>query len=106
MSSINPHVARLLVSPIKSLDRVDCDRVTILQSGALEGDRTWAIFDQEGNFVNGKRNQKIYALRSEFDSQTNTVSLRIEGSDQTKTFNLRESSGALCNWLEDRLLVS
>ncbi|MGB5709435.1 MAG: MOSC N-terminal beta barrel domain-containing protein, partial [Waterburya sp.] len=59
MSSINPHVARLLVYPIKSLDRVDCDRVTILESGALEGDRSWAIFDPQGNFVNVKRNPKI-----------------------------------------------
>ena len=101
MSSINPYVARLLVYPIKSLDRVDCDRVTILKSGALEGDRTWAIFTQDGNFVNGKRNQKIYALRSEFDLKTNTVSLRIQGTDQTRTFNLRESYGALCNWLEE-----
>ena len=101
MSSINPHVARLLIYPIKSLDQVDCDRVIILKSGALEGDRTWAIFAQDGSFVNGKRNNKIYALRSEFDLKTNTVSLRIQGTDQTATFNLRESCGALCNWLEE-----
>ena len=38
MSSIKPYVARLFIYPIKSLDRVECDRVTILESGAVKGD--------------------------------------------------------------------
>ena len=101
MFSINPYVARLLVYPVKSLDRVDCDRVTILESGALKSDRTWAIFDQKGNFVNGKRNQKIHGLRSKFDLKTNTISLRIQGTERTREFNLIESYPALCNWLEE-----
>ncbi len=101
MSSINPYVARLLLYPIKSLDRETCDRVTILESGALKSDRTWAIFDQQGNFVNGKRNQKIHALRSEFDLKTNTISLRVQDTKQTGEFNLSESCQELCNWLEE-----
>ncbi|MGB5633631.1 MAG: MOSC N-terminal beta barrel domain-containing protein [Waterburya sp.] len=100
MSSINPHVARLLVYPIKSLDRVDCDRVTILESGALEGDRSWAIFDPQGNFVNGKRNPKIHALRSQFDSKTNILSLWLQGADQRAEFDLIKEQKGIRNWLE------
>lgn len=100
MSSITPYVSRLLVYPIKSLDGVNCDRVTILESGALKGDRTWAIFDASGNFVNGKRNQKIHALRSEFDLETNTLTLRIQGTDRGAKFNLIEEQQAVCDWLE------
>ena len=47
MSPIEPYVAQLYIYPIKSLDRVVCDRVTILESGALKGDRTWAMLLME-----------------------------------------------------------
>lgn len=100
MSATTAYVSRLFVYPVKSLDWVACDRVTILESGALTGDRTWAIMDRDGNFVNGKRNSKIHALRSEFDLATNTLTLQIQGTEQTVKFNLIESPVALYNWLE------
>ena len=100
MSSVTPYVARVFVYPIKSLDREECDRVTILESGAIQGDRTWAIFDNAGKFVNGKSNQKIHALRSKFDLENETVTLRMQGSDCTETFNLIKEQSALCNWLK------
>ena len=99
MSSVNPYVARLFIYPIKSLDAVKCDRVTVLESGALKGDRTWAIFEGSGNFVNGKRNHKIHNLRSQFDLETNTISIQIQG--QIVKFNLVTDRQALCNCLED-----
>ena len=101
MSSSTPYVNKLYVYPIKSLDRVDCDRVTILESGALYGDRTWAFFDLEGNFVNGKRNQKVHALRSKFDLVTNTLSLQVEETDVTAEFNLIDEQQKLCRWLKN-----
>ena len=99
MSSVHAYVARLFVYPIKSLNSVEKDRVTILESGALKGDRTWAIFDKAGNFVNAKRNQKIHSLRSQFDLETNDLTLQIQ--EQAVTFNLITEQQALCNWLED-----
>ena len=101
MSAINPHVAKLFVYPIKSLDPVECDRVTVLESGALKGDRTWAIFDGSNNFVNGKRNAKVHSLRSQFDLKTNILSLQIQGTDRVEKFDLIAEQQALCNWLED-----
>ena len=100
MSLIKPYVARLFVYPIKSLDRVECDLVTILKSGALKGDRTWAIVDLDGNFVNGKRHQKIHALRSQFDLATDNLTLQVQGTNQPKTFNLIKSPSAICDWLK------
>jgi uncharacterized protein len=94
------YVSRLFVYPVKSLDRVDCDRVTILESGALEGDRTWAICDRDGKFVNGKNNSKIHRLRSEFDLVTNTLTIQIQGTEQAVKFNLNQEQAALCRWLE------
>jgi uncharacterized protein len=100
MSVTTAYVSRLYIYPIKSLDRLACDRVTILASGALQGDRTWAIVDRQGNFVNGKKNAKIHALRSEFDQANNTLSLGIQGRDKTYKFNLIEEQTAICDWLE------
>lgn len=100
MSSINPRVAKLFIYPIKSLDRVDCDRVTILRSGAIKGDRTWAIFDRNGNFVNGKREGKIHAIGSKFDVASLTLSLWVRGINKIATFNLIEDRLAVCDWLE------
>lgn len=100
MSITAPHVSRLLLYPVKSLDWVDCDHVTILASGALQGDRTWGIFDQQGNVVNGKRQAKIHALRSEFDLDANTITLRIQGTEKQEKFDLTAQQDELCSWLE------
>ena len=99
MSSLEPYVARLYVYPIKSLDRVECETVTILNSGAIVGDRTWAIFDERDRFVNGKNNAKIHNLRSQFDLEAKTVSLQIEGNERSSTFSLEQTTD-LCRWLE------
>lgn len=107
--SAEPYVARLFIYPIKSLDPLERDLVTILESGAIEGDRTWAIFDLNGNFINGKRDQKIHALRSrsggfgssQFDLETNSLTLQVQETHRTAKFNLIKDREALCRWLED-----
>ena len=99
MTAATPYVSELFIYPIKSLDRLQCDRVTLLESGALQCDRTFAIFDQAGNFVNGKRNSKIHSLRSQFQLETNTLSLQIQGTSNTEAFNLVREPEALNNWL-------
>lgn len=103
MSLLEPHVAKLLIYPIKSLDPVNCDRVTVLESGALKNDRTWAFFDSKDNFVNAKRYQQIHALRSEFNLETSDLRLQIQIDNQEKraAFNLIEDQAKLCAWLKD-----
>lgn len=101
MASPTPYVARLFLYPCKSLDREECDRVTILPSGALAGDRSWAIVDRHGRFVNGKREPKIHLLRSSFDFASQTLRLKISNSDQTQEFKLQQSPSALCDWLTE-----
>jgi len=99
MTDIVPYVSRLLLYPIKSLDPVGVESTKVLASGALERDRAFAIFDRSGHFVNGKRNEKIYALRAKFNLETNTVSLWIQGTNQINTFQIEKEREALCRWL-------
>lgn len=110
---MTPYVARLFVYPIKSLDRFEVKSVTILASGAIKGgqaslalrDRQFAIFDESDRFVNGKRNQKVHSLRSEFDLETKTVSLNVQDNDNRTTFNLETERDALEKWLSEYFAI-
>ena len=94
-----PFVSRLFIHPIKSLDRVGVEKIAVLKSGALKRDREFAIFDESGHFVNGKRNERVHALRSKFDLETNVVSLRVQGTDHTNTFHVEKEHEAFEGWL-------
>jgi len=99
MTVVRPFVSRLFIYPIKSLDRAELETITILKSGALKGDREFAIFDASNRFVNGKRNHRIHALRSEFDLATKCVSLRVQGGDRAQTFQLDQERADLEGYL-------
>ncbi|PSB04566.1 MOSC domain-containing protein [Merismopedia glauca] len=99
-----PHIAKLSIYPIKSLDAVSVEQVTVLESGALKQsltDRQWAIFDELGNFANGKRHPKIHALRTQFYLDTNIVELNLQNTDIRVSFNLKQDLAALEEWLSN-----
>lgn len=95
------NLARIHIYPIKSLDGIAVNRATVLKSGALQFDRQFAIFDERGKFVNGKRNAKVHLLRTSFDFDAWTVSLRVQGTEQTQVFHLTEERTELEAWLSD-----
>ena len=96
-----PHIAKICVYPIKSLDGVEVRKAKVLQSGALEYDRQFAIFDEQDKFVNAKRYAKIHLLRSKFDLEHNIVSLKIQGNEIEKTFNIKSETSHLEAWLSE-----
>jgi uncharacterized protein len=96
-----PYVAGIFIYPIKSLDPVAVERVTILPGGAMQQDREYAIADAQGRFVNGKRNAKVHKLRSFWDTATTTISLQIQDTDEKRVFHLEESRSELEAWLSD-----
>jgi uncharacterized protein len=95
----SPYVAGIFVYPIKSLDGVSVEKATVLESGALKHDREWAIFDEQGNFVNGKRNAKVHLLRSTFSADYQKLSLQIQGTDEKAVFDLYNDRTSLEAWL-------
>ena len=96
-----PYLTQILIYPIKSLDGMAVNRATILKSGALMCDREFAIFDEQGRFVNGKRNPKVHLLRTSFDLDHRTVSLRVQGTEETHAFHLDEERSAIEAWLSN-----
>lgn len=92
-----PQVARLLIYPIKSLDGVAVDAVSVLASGALKGDREFALVDGAGNMVNGKRHSRIHALRAEFELATGGVSLTV-GDAKANHFQIDTQRDGMEHW--------
>ncbi|MBP0018675.1 MAG: MOSC N-terminal beta barrel domain-containing protein [Cyanobacteria bacterium SBLK] len=97
-----PTLSHILIFPIKSLDGVSVQQARILQGGALEYDREFAIVDARGKFVNGKRTAKIHQLRSQFDLSQRTMTISVQGNDP-QTFSLDRDRKALAQWLSQFL---
>jgi uncharacterized protein len=91
---------RITLFPIKSLDSVDVPSAVILPSGALQGDREFALIDADGKIVNAKRTGSIQRLRSTFDLAARTITIGIQSAPRT-TFHLEADRPALEQWLSD-----
>lgn len=95
-----PELANISVYPIKSLDGHTLSKVRVLKSGALQGDREFAILDKQGRFINGKRNPKVHSLHSWFDAKTRTVSFQVCQTNRVQFYvdNVPAIEGWLSNY--------
>lgn len=96
-----PYLSRIILYPIKSLDGIAVQQAMVLDSGALQGDREYAIVDYQGKFVNGKRTAAVHKLRATFDLGNRLVSLSIAASDQAAPFHLDDDRVSLEEWLSE-----
>jgi uncharacterized protein len=96
-----PHLASISIYPVKSLEPVMVPHVRILRSGALEGDRAFALFDAEGKFVNGKRNAKVHQLRSSYDPFTGELRLGRAETGLTSAFQVDGQIDDIEAWLTE-----
>jgi uncharacterized protein YcbX len=93
-------LARIEVFPIKSLDGLTLSESSINEGGILENDRVYAIFDDEGAVVNGKRTARVHDLRCEYARSATEVSLWERGQTSRNTFALSEPE-PINRWLSD-----
>jgi uncharacterized protein YcbX len=96
-----PTLSRLQVYPVKSLDPLAVESARLTEAGALALDRRYAMFDEDGAYVNGKNEARVHRLRSAFDPEANTLSLREHGTDGWRTFDPDADRGVLEDWLAD-----
>ena len=90
-----PVVESISLHPIKSLDPLMVDAARILPSGALEHDREFALFDEHGKVINGKRDARIHRIRAGYNLETLSVSL-----NSSKTFDLLHDRQEIEDWFE------
>ena len=103
MSAATVRLARITIYPVKSLDGVDVGTADVTVTGALRGDRRYALVDLKGEFVNAKRTARIQLLRSEFDLAAERIMLRREGFPDWPSFHLADDRPQLEDWLSDYL---
>ncbi|MCS7210362.1 MAG: MOSC N-terminal beta barrel domain-containing protein [Chloroherpetonaceae bacterium] len=89
-----PVLERILIYPIKSLDGVGTKSAKLVEGGALQFDRKFALVDENGLFVSAKRFPLIHRLRAEFDLEACTVTLTAPHQSPC-TFDLCGSLGHL-----------
>ena len=92
------HLGRIRIYPIKSLDGIEVAEAGIATGGILENDRVYAIFDEAGRVVNGKRTARIHQLRSAFDEGLKEVRLWEDASPVQFALDAPERIG---RWLSD-----
>lgn len=93
-------LGQITVFPIKALDGVSVESCRITSRGILENDRTYAMVDAAGKYVNGKRDARVHRLRCRFDPQFREAAIRVEGGGPAGQFALDEPS-ALNRWLSE-----
>ena len=86
------------IFPIKSLDALNLHSVEILASGALKGDREFAIFDSDDRVVNAKRTAKIQRIRSQYDLENRAV---ILSTSKPTMFHLDSDRKSIEIWLSE-----
>ena len=103
------HLERILVYPIKSLDSVWVEQAEFVTSGGLEWDRRFAIVDDAGGYVNGKRDATIHRIRVEYDLEPGTITISAAAPDGSgrgrsideQTFHLEVDRRAIEELLTD-----
>ena len=74
---MTPHLARIRIFPIKSLDPLELDRVQISPAGHLAGDRDYALFDSTGRVLQARRlGGTIISARADYSKGGRVVRLR------------------------------
>jgi uncharacterized protein YcbX len=89
-----PVVQNISLYPIKSLDPLTVDAARVLPGGALEHDREFALFDEQGKVINGKRDARIHRIRAAYDLETFSVRL-----NDSAALHLVRDRHAIEDWL-------
>jgi uncharacterized protein len=96
--STTPAVKSISLHPTKSLGPVTVEAALVLPSGALEHDREFALFDEQGKVMNGKREQRIHGIRATYDVEKFTVAL-----NDSRPFHLISDHREIELWMESFL---
>jgi uncharacterized protein len=100
-STIAPRLVNIRLHPIKSLDPVEVKEARIGPGGGLELDRAWALYSEDGEWVNGKRTAAIHLIRAAFAPDLRSVTLSLPGDRRgipTKTFAFPGDSADAAQW--------
>jgi uncharacterized protein YcbX len=107
------HIENLWVYPIKGLDAMEVNSISINEAGTFNGDRGYALldpdednviedrFDSVGKTFNGKEIDHTHEVTSAFDPETSMLSLTMNETGETYQFDLTTERDAASEWFSD-----
>jgi len=107
------HIENLWVYPVKGLDRMAVDSITINEAGTFRTDREYAMlepgadnviedrFDSVGKTFNGKEIDRTHEVKSAFDPSSHELTLIVRERGERVTFDLRTERDAASDWLSE-----
>ncbi len=107
------HVENLWVYPIKGLDRMTVETISINDAGTFQGDREYALLDPEENNViedrfdsvgktfNGKEIDHTHEVQSAFEPDAHELTLTMRESGEEVTFDLRTERDTASEWFSE-----
>ena len=83
---------RLRAFPVKGLDGIDLESAEILDGGTMAHDREFALFDGDGDVVNGKRTDRVHELSTDYDPSSAELAVGTPDGE-TRRFALGTATG-------------
>src|SRR5258708_7422615 len=103
-SQVSPRLANIRLHPIKALDPLHVKEARIGPGSGLELDRAWALYSDDGQWVNGKRTAAVHLIRAAYAPDVSSVTLSVPGDSRkipTKTFAFPGDTAAASQWFSD-----
>ena len=96
---MRPFLYKILLYPVKSLPPVEVLEARVTRYGTLEWDRVYAIVDEKGRIVNGKREKKIHLIRARIDPAKGLIALAEPQGGGEDVYSLEEDRSDIERWL-------
>ncbi|TWT63650.1 hypothetical protein Pan54_44050 [Rubinisphaera italica] len=96
----------ITIYPIKSLPGVSLETARLLDTGALENDRRWALFDEQGRVFNAKKEARFHQIDCTFPEDFSGIELTDRRTGQrlnAQLSQLREIENWFCDIFEQPL---
>jgi len=90
-------IGGLRLYPVKGLDGIDVTATDVLAGGTLAGDREFALFDADGDVINGKRTDRVHDLDTSYDRDARTLAVETPAGE-TASFDLTSESERAASW--------
>ena len=103
-SLVSPRLALIQLHPIKALDPVRVHEARIGPGGGLTFDRTWALYSDDGQWVNGKRTAAVHLIRAAYAPDVSSVTLSVPGDSRktpSKSFSFPDDTTPAAEWFSD-----
>lgn len=88
---------RLRVFPVKGLGGIDVGEADVLDGGTLAHDREFALFDDRGDVLNGKRTDRVHELSTDFDPESGELVVETPNGE-TEPFVLQNERERAQRW--------